>query len=264
MSFFSKKILTSVIQTSFVFVLAAGAGAGFAKTRPAEELKSLGEVSPFSDIVVIQRRFLSKTGRFEISPSAFLFLNSEFYLNVGAGGNIGFYFLEKHGVEITGAHSFAFARDAALKLENHLGFKGKTGGDQAETIFSISYKWIPLYGKISWMNRKIIPFDTFLTLGAGVVRAVCSNLSSNDSTFSDLGLGVCDQTGVSADGSIIRKKWEPAVVLGAGQSFSVSRNSAVRFNVKWIQYGFLTGNVYRSEFSIGSSFSFYLPEKKVR
>ena len=262
MFFFSKKILIFAVQTVFVFVFSASAGSTLAKSRP--EPLSLGEVSPFSDIVVIQRRFLSKTGRFEISPSVFLFLNSEFYLNVGAGGNIGFYFLEKHGIEIAGAHSFAFARDAALKLENHLGFKGKAGGDQVETIFSISYKWIPLYGKISWMNRKIIPFDTFLTLGAGLVRAVCNSSKSGGANFTDLGLGVCEQAGFEVDGSIIKKKWEPAVVLGAGQSFSVSRNLSLRFNAQWIQYGFLTGNTYRSEFSIGSSFSFYFPEKKVR
>lgn len=241
-------------------------------------VEDLNRLSPFFDIVVIQRRFLPKTGRFEISPSIVLFLSSELFINTGLGGHFSFYFLEKHGVEIFGYYSTVFKRNLTVNLENNLNIFGDIGGFRTEFIIALTYKWMPVYGKISLFNRKIIPFDVVLSVGGGIVQSICAE----DAQLSAKGLGgfewgLCRK--VLKGNQTVRKKWEPALVFGIGQSFAFSKNTGLGLNVHWITYkAYLDEkkqylaqtrqrkqkNDYHLDISLSVSWRVYFPRAKLR
>ena len=243
---------------------------GSEKKNPSQ-IDDLNELSSFSDIVIIQRRFLSKTGRFEAAPNLLLFLSSEFYIHTGAGGGLSFYFLEKHGFEIMGAYSAVMDRSLTTDLANELGFYGGTDSDQIESFAVFTYKWIPIYGKMAIFNRKIVPFDISLSVGGGIARVFCGSQSRSAEGLGGFEFGLCQETGQtvrlgnSSAQRKVKKKWEPAFIGGIGQSFALTRNQVLRWNIYFLYYGgFLTGNISHVDNFLSLSWGFYFPHKKVR
>ncbi|NQY99593.1 MAG: outer membrane beta-barrel domain-containing protein [Bdellovibrionales bacterium] len=167
-------------------------------------LADLATLEPFSDIAVIQRRFLPKTGRFEFSGSLMASVNNPFFSNLGFGARIAYYFNEKHGV--VGQYYFLSnsERDVTSNLEQERGIETKSL-TTPKNYAGLAYKWTPLYGKMTWLNRDIVPFDLFFTLGGGTTKT-------------DLG------------------NQEPTIHIGTGQVFAISKGMAVRWDLSWNFY----------------------------
>ncbi len=202
------------------------------KTLKAKKLSDLVHLSPFSDVAVIQRRFMPKTGRVSISLASTFTLSSEFFLNPGIGGHFSYNFLEKHGLELSGYYAFTFNRG----VTNDLITVGANASEKlpiARSFFGLTYKWMPIYGKIAFHNRSIFAFDTYFNLGGGM--------------------------------SEIKAVWEPAVVSGIGQIFAITRNLGFRWDLRW-QVAFQTGKKFQALsdvlFSIG--LSYYYPSAGLR
>ena len=176
------------------------------KSLKAKKLSDLAHLSPFSDVVVIQRRFMPKTGRLAGSLSSVFTLSSEFFLNTGVGARINYYFLEKHGLELSGYYVFTFDRGVTKDLKN-IAVNVSERLPIARSFVGLTYKWVPVYGKISLYNRKIVAFDTFFNIGGGV--------------------------------SGIRRKsqaqtvWEPTAIFGGGQIFAITRDLGFRWDLRW-------------------------------
>lgn len=237
----------------------------------------LNNLSPFSDIVVIQRRYLVKTRRFEISPSALLLFSNEFFINPGLGGHLSFYILEKHGLEMRGFYTAEFRRRVLIDMSEKLSITGNVIGDRTIYFVGLVYKWIPIYGKIAWFDNKIIPFEMSFFLGGGITRVRCSpeEVASNSPESELAGasgqLGECVTTKVEnlRDGQkrLIREKSEPTVLFGLGQSYAISRNVAFRVDLNWQYYGALTGGAssfHHWDIIVTSGMSFYFPRRQVR
>ena len=176
------------------------------KTLKAKKLSDLVHLSPFSDVAVIQRRFMPKTDRVSASLLSTFTLSSEFFLNPGVAGNLSYHFLEKHGVELSGYYVLTFDRGVTVDL-------AKIGADVSEEFpiargfVGLNYIWVPVYGKIALYNKRILAFDTFFNLGAGM-------------------------SGVKRKGSS-QVIWEPAFVLGMGQIFAITRDVGLRWDLRW-------------------------------
>ena len=232
------------------------------------QVQRLTHLSPFSDIVVIQRRYQPKTGRFEFSLSSLLILSSEFFINTGVGGSLGFYLLEKHGLEIRGFYAIQLERGVYRDLRG-VEVGAQISGDRTESFAGLVYKWVPVYGKMAWFNEKIISFDTYIAVGGGVSRVLCSpNVDSKNKVQSPGGgsefanLGVC--TPVRRGQTIQEKKWEPTSFIGLGQSFSLSKSLSFRLDFAHQYYGVFTQNKHHSDFLISFSISYYFPEASKR
>ena len=216
---------------------------------------NLGKLAPFEDIVVIQRRFLQKTGRFEIAPSTSIFFSSEFFFKLGLGANLGFYFLEKHGIEIKSFFLFLVDREIAFDIYNKLRINAASKGVSTTGFTGLLYKWTPIYGKMAFLNRQIVPFDLSFFAGVGMSQVQkCQSRKVTHGVF-------CEDP----------ERWiEPTLSFGLMQSYALSRNSAIRMDIGVQYYGGLlfsqriSGNQHYWDVYASWAYNWYFPKRVVR
>ena len=209
------------------------------KTLKAKKLSDLMRLSRFSDVAVIQRRFMPKTGRVSASLFSVFNMSNEFFLHPGVGGHLNYNFLEKHGVELSGYYVWTFKRGVTSDLAT-LGANVSESQPIAQSFFGLTYKWMPFYGKIAFYDQKILAFDSFFSLGGGMSGIVRGK-----------------------DKKIV---WEPTVVAGIGQVFAITRDLGLRWDLRMnatIETQFNTFSVLNDLlFSIG--LSYYYPSAGLR
>ena len=194
----------------------------------AKKLSDLAELDPFSDVSVIQRRFMPKTGRVNLGLSATSILSNEFFLNVGLSGNFTYHFLEKHGLELGGFYVYEFLRGINKNFNEVVGITASTNAFTSNIGALFSYKWIPIYGKMALFDDKMSAFDFFFQLGGGILRGKIRGTS----------------------------EWAPTGIFKLGQIFAATRD----FAIMWDGSVFLTyvagGLEHEIVFSIGVSWYF--------
>ena len=175
--------------------IAAASAGGEKKIRAVTDLAGL---EPLADIAVIQKRYLPKTGRFEAYIAGTTVLNDVFFINYGLEARFAYYFQERYGVEFTGAFLTSSQRDSAkgllrlgIQTESFVTPKG---------YYGLDFKWSPIYGKMTWLNKSIVPFDMYFSLGLG-------------------------STSTSQAGT------DPTLHLGSGQIFAITKSTAFRWDI---------------------------------
>jgi outer membrane beta-barrel protein len=208
--------------------------------KDATTLSELANLAPFSDVAVIQRRFLPRTGRFELSGSGLTSINNPFFNNLGLALRGAYYLREKHGIELQYMFFSSTRRDVTVNLEEQREVR-TSNLVTAKSYMGAAYKWTPWYGKITFMNRVIVPFDFYFNVGGG--------LSKTDN------------------------KSEPTVHLGTGQSYAISKGFAVRWDLVWNFYqaetesvaaGGGTTNTAHNDLFLSAGVSFFFPEATYR
>lgn len=207
---------------------------GEVEVKGVADLSSLSE---FKDIAVIQKRYLPKSGRFEGFGGLNGILNDKFFLSFGANLRLAYYFNERWAIEGQGMIISTAENSATKDLKKHgvqtINFVSPTN------YYGADVKWTPLYGKMSFMNRKITPFDLYLSAGGGI-------------------------TNTNQGGS------EPTIHFGTGQIFAFTKSAAFRWDFSWNFYSATSGVVgakqnstYNNLFlTVGASFFF--PEATYR
>lgn len=171
------------------------------KAVEVKELSDLGKLSAFKDIAVIQKRYLPKTGRFEFFGGGAVVLNDVFFMSLALSGRVGYYFQERYGIEFVAMMFNTIERQVTTDLREQRGVSAKSF-ITPENYFGLDFKWTPIYGKMSWINRKITPFDLYFSGGGGMT-------STNQ-------------------GSSV-----PTIHLGTGQVFALSKSMAFRWDFSW-------------------------------
>tara|TARA_B100001248_G_scaffold261550_1_gene253103 strand:- start:6930 stop:7679 length:750 start_codon:yes stop_codon:yes gene_type:complete len=207
------------------------------KNLNVKDFSSLEKLVPFDDIAVIQKRYLPRTKRFEFFPNVGMILNDAFFTNYIFGGKFAYHFSEKWGLEAT----YLALSQSEKQVVDDLDSEGveTTSILTPESYMGIDLKWVPIYGKMAWMNQEIIPFDFYFTFGLATLDA--------DSADSPM-----------------------AVHVGAGQSFAVNKYTAIRWDTSlyWYSAEVTTngrkedGSYMNLHLTIGASFFF--PEAKYR
>lgn len=204
-------------------------------------ISELGKLAPFEDVAVIQRRFLPKTQRFEFGGSAAISTNNAFFNNVGASLRMAYYLNEKSGIEGTYLYLGSSERPITKGLREDR--KISTASlVEPEAYYGISYKWTPVYGKMAWLGKKIIPFDVNFNPGLGITQTATGGNSTT-------------------------------VSIGTGQLFALSKSSGVRWDLMWNFYSATTKPVKGSDATTTSNhndlllmigYSFFFPEATYR
>lgn len=204
-----------------------------------QDLSQLAKLSSFSDIAVIQRRFLPKTGRFELSAHGLAGLNNPFFTTLGVGAKAAYYFQEKYAVELLYLKMTSSAKDVTKDLRDKRRLSTATLVSP-KSFAGAAFKWNPIYGKMTFLNQKIIPFDMSFSIGGGVTET---------------------DGGQSAG----------TVHLSAAQVFALSKAWAVRWDVMWNYYQaqvtFTNGSKGQdshSDLMLCLGLSFYFPEANYR
>ncbi|MBL7545466.1 MAG: outer membrane beta-barrel domain-containing protein [Bdellovibrionaceae bacterium] len=194
----------------------------------------LANLVPFSEVSVLQKRFLPKTGRGQIFGGLSLTTNDPFYNTVGATIKGSYFFSEMWGLELQ-YYNLSSSEAKATKELYDVQNIGTDSLSYTKEYLGVNLLWVPIYGKLTWFNRKIVPFDFYFGVGGGQTR---THLKSGIGTFQ----------------------------LTSGQIFAISKSFAIRWDFSW---NFFSAKAMNEEGSINNLFfsagaSFFFPEAKYR
>jgi outer membrane beta-barrel protein len=205
------------------------------KLPEAKTITDLNQLQPFSDIAVIQRRFLPKTHRFELSAIGQTNLNNPFFNSFGGSAKIAYYLTEQYAIEGIATGLSIANRQVTDDLRSSASPIATSNTVTARSFFGAALKWNPVYGKVSFLNRSIVPFDLNFSLGGGM-------------------------TGTD------RGRQEPTVHFGTSQIFALNKSFGVRWDIDWNFYqaealdtNNNTTKIFNNDLFIGVGVSFYFP-----
>lgn len=202
------------------------------------ELSALKNLQAFSDIAVIQRKYLPKTKRMEAFGGLGTTVNNAFFLNFGLMARMAFHFSESIGIEGIFMWLTNSKRQATDDLYKSHGI-GTDGLVSPEQYYGADVVWTPIYGKMSLFESSIVPFDLYFAAGFGMTQTN-------------------------------QNKGEPTFHIGTGQKFAMSKSMAFRWDFSWNFYSAdyvdkgqqLNGNFDNLYLTLG--FSFFFPEAEYR
>lgn len=209
------------------------------KPKEVTSLSDLATLAPFDDVAVIQRRFLPKTGRFELSGTLFSNLNNPFFNSMGAGVRAAYYIREQYALE----GLFTFATTSSRQVTDDIEKNNGISTDNVITskgYMGAALKWNPIYGKITWLNKSIVPFDLNFSIGGGMTQT-----TEGDNA--------------------------PTIHIGSSQVFAWTKSMAFRWDVIWNMYSATATSdsgakekLSQNDLFLGFGMSFYFPEAGYR
>lgn len=122
------------------------------------------------EIYAVQRMYVIRNGRFELSPSLAFTVNDQYVSHpaLGVGLNywvtnvlaIGANFLWYQGIESESDLNFSVRRSARLAVPI----------SQYQLGANLNFTYVPIYGKFEMFNDAIFQWDSYLVGGVGMVR----------------------------------------------------------------------------------------------
>lgn len=209
-----------------------------------EDFSGLWKLVPFNDVAVIQRRFLPKTKRFEFFPNVGFVLNDLFYFPAVFGARLGYSFNEFLGIEVVGQTVSVLERRFTKQLEQEQNIH-TTAFTTPKSYLGADIKWSPMYGKMGFSNRSIVPFDMHFLVGGGMLKV---------------------QVGKDLRGVAITKD-VTGIRFGMGQKFALNKWMALRWDVGFLVYSVAPVGRPKSNFMnmhLGMGLSFFFPGAKYR
>ncbi len=210
------------------------------KKDKIERLTDLNTLAPFREISVIQKKYLPKTGRFQFYAAGGMTTNSPWFLNLGAKINIGYFFTETLGVEVGGMFLSNSERQVSKEIRENNGLQPEKFVNTKSNL-GADLVWAPIYGKVSFLNDRIVPFDMYFSAGAGTSST--NSQEGNNTTFH----------------------------VGTGQIFAMGKSMAFRWDYSWYMYqatpvadksltaGKSESNAY-NDLILTAGLSFFFPE----
>lgn len=171
------------------------------KDNTLTDFSGLGGLAPFQEISVIQKRFLPKTGRFQLFGGLTTVTNDPFFLTFGGVAKASYFLNESWGIELNYFGLTTSNRQATDELREINGVSTENLV-YPKSFIGADLMYIPVYGKMSWFNEKIIPFDLYFSAGYGTTNT---------------------QSGESAG----------TIHLATGQIFALSKAYAFRWDFSW-------------------------------
>jgi outer membrane beta-barrel protein len=167
-----------------------------------------------TDFSVVQNRTYAKEGRFALTAQYGTLVNDAYSEGPVYNAGLNYYFTERHGLEFT--YQKANLSDSRA-TENYKNLSGAVQADFNRFIsyYGVSYNWVPVYAKVSLLNKKIIYFDMAISPGVGQLTYE----AQMEAAYPDV------------------KKSTTAVSLDVTQTFFLSRSLALRIDYKnkWYQ-----------------------------
>lgn len=128
----------------------------------------LGDLEPYKNIAVIQKKFFPKTDRWEFYVSGMGSLNNKLFTTLGAKAHIGYHFSERWAIEGQLWYSGQISRDFTEDIEDRYQI---TSSDLAtpQGYLGVNLLWAPIYGKLSLFEKTIDPFEFYFSFGGGLI-----------------------------------------------------------------------------------------------
>lgn len=208
-----------------------------------KSLSDINRLAPFSEVSVIQKKFMPKTQRFQFFAGGAVMTNTPWYNNFGAKLNFSYNFTETFGLELNTMFMTNSQRESTKEIREEHGLEAE------QFVYTKRYTgldlvWSPIYGKISNLNDSIIPFEMYFAIGGGT--------SSTNAREGDL----------------------PTFHVGLGQIFAITKSIAFRWDYSLntfsgtpVQSQSATGPAEKSGYNdlvLSAGVSFFFPEASYR
>lgn len=188
------------------------------KPMTTKEIKKLN-VSDYSKIIsdtgyddysIVQKNYMPKSARLQLKSGITTVTNDVFYSNLGLSFGAIYNFDETWGVGLSGTllSSNKGSQTQNIRDVQLVDIKNLV---TLTNSYSASVYFSPIYGKWSLLNKQIYPFEIYFSGGIGQV----TNQSGQASTATSASLG---------------------------QLISLTRSSAIDFNLQWLLYNTLNIN----------------------
>jgi outer membrane beta-barrel protein len=241
---------------------------------PAEVVKPK---PPEEKIIVNARKPFLHARRTEIAALAGATVNDPFLVHYSAGASASYYFSDVLSVGVQGQKYFQTSTGLSGDV---ISLNSLPDLNQLDFYGGVHFNYIPVYGKFALLN-KVVGFDTYLNLGAGVTGnrilepfAFNSTIENNElGSFCGTAAGASYANGgfctdENADGTLdfagefknLQIALSPSI--GAGVRFFVSDFMSVTFDVKdyfFQQTTLSRQNVFTQNVVVSAGTSFFFP-----
>lgn len=205
------------------------------QTRQKADFSDVDTGTLYSDLVVFQKNYMPKSGRLQLTTGIVTVPTDVFYLTGGLALKAAYHFSEAWGLEaFTNLLSSSARQEVNNISNNQLVSVNNLVSLRSFSGLNLYYNFI--YGKLSLADKKVLPFEIFNTVGMGTMI----NTGNYQSTSMQIGLGGL---------------------------FSLSRSTALRFDLTWAFYE--TQNILGTKANENSTFlslgySWFFPEPDYR
>ena len=149
-------------------VLTAGTSA-WAETQPAPVSPELKAPKIFDRVRALPKKRMLRQGRVELSAQGSLGIADTYYHIVGGSAAVTVYPFDTWGIALTGMAMAEPEPSSNLDLVRHGLLAQPADYSPLHAGVLGSVVWVPVVGKLSVMDQSILYFDTFVSLGGGVV-----------------------------------------------------------------------------------------------
>lgn len=163
-----------------------------------------------TDFTVVQNRLYPKNKRAFVSGSFGALINDPYSIGRMASFSTGYYFSERWGLELVHERGASMIENPTVVAVREK--QGSLDYNEFRSATSINLIAVPFYSKTSFWDSAILYFDIQFAIGLGLVNY--DNIISAD------------------NGGDINNNSTPAVNFDVTQQLFVSRNLAVRFDIR--------------------------------
>ena len=124
-----------------------------------------------TDFTVVQNRTFTKDKKIGVSLLAGPVINDNFSEGIDLSLTANYFFSERHGVEFTYIHSDMSDNQTTEAFKTTIASGSGITPDHSKTTsyIGLGYNFVPIYAKVSFLDRKILYFDMAITPTIGVV-----------------------------------------------------------------------------------------------
>ncbi len=133
-----------------------------------------------SEFSVVQNRLYTKTKRFSVTPIFGAGFNDPYESNIHLGGSIDYFFSEREGVGIYGWRTTA----TDSKIIGNIGSNGAAPDRNLQQGYvGAFYTWVPIYAKLSLLEKKIMYFDMGISPGIGATMLNSATFGATQNAY---------------------------------------------------------------------------------
>ncbi len=122
-------------------------------------------------IKAVPKKRMLKRGRLELVPYAGASLNDAYYQHLSAGASLIYYLHDAFGLGVSADFMYLHARTHNLDVVRQTFTSVPAVFELPRLLTHIDAYWVPIYGKVSLFDSKIIHFDLYTTFGLGLAFA---------------------------------------------------------------------------------------------
>ncbi|MDG0816763.1 outer membrane beta-barrel domain-containing protein [Bdellovibrio svalbardensis] len=171
------------------------------ESAPLTDFKGLGTLAPFKEISIVQKRYMPKTGRFQLFGGVTTVTNDPFFNTFGGVAKAAYFLNETWGLELNYFGLTTSERQSTKELQDNNNVKTESLA-YPKSYIGVDVMYVPIYGKMTWFNERILPFDMYFSAGYGT-----TNTSTNENSGT--------------------------IHLATGQMFALTKSVAFRWDFSW-------------------------------